>query len=300
MARESPLWFLQKLQCPTCSGTLDIEPDRVTCAACPRAFHFHGEQLDCRVAAEVRTTLEVTVPQASPVWPPWRSPPDGIYRGPLAPRTNARHLSILASRPGQLDVMDWGCGAAGYRAPIRDGLGHRYVGVDVEGAGADVLADVHLLPFRSEGFDHVITGAVLEHVASPILAAREVSRVLRRGGVFSGSTAFLEPYHLHSHFHLSPDGLMRVLESARFEVEGLWPQEGWTVFDSLAEMPGPVSTPTRWILRRLNRFERLIRARHLHPRAIRTRRWLRRREPHEIHADLLALTGQIDFLARKT
>lgn len=229
--------------------------------------------------------------------PPWGPPPDGGYAGPIPERTNPRHLAILARRPGPLDVLDWGCGTAAYRAVVRDVLGHRYVGVDVAGAGADVRADVHRLPFRARAFDHVITNAVLEHVADPVGAVREVARVLRAGGQFSGSAAFLEPHHHRSYFHLTSDGLVRVLTEAGFRVEAIWPQEGWTVFDSLAEMPGPVSGPSRWVLGRVAAFERWARARHLHPREIRAGRWLARKSPELRHAELLTLAGQIDFLA---
>jgi SAM-dependent methyltransferase len=196
-------------------------------------------------------------------------------------------------------VLDWGCGEAAYRMPVRDVLGHRYVGVDAAAPAADVLADVHRLPFPSASFDHVITNAVLEHVAEPLLAVREVARVLRGGGVFSGSAAFLEPHHQHSYAHFTADGLVHVLTAAGLRVEGLWPQDGWLVFQSLADMPGPVSGPTRWMLRRLAAVERCLGGRRLHPREIATGRWLRRKTPAERDAELLALAGQIDFLAVK-
>jgi SAM-dependent methyltransferase len=238
------------------------------------------------------------VAPSPPSWPAWSRPPDGAYAGPVPPRANPRHLSILARRSGQLTVLDWGCGPAAYRDPVRR-LGHRYVGLDVAGTGADVRGDVHLLPFRAASFDHVITNAVLEHVADPVVAVREVARILRPGGSFTGSVAFLEPYHLHSHFHLAPDGVVHVLEAASFRVEGLWPQEGWLVYDSLAEMPGPVSGPTRWLLRRIATFERFIRGRRFHPRDLAARRWMRRRTDEEQREELLAVAGQIDFLAVK-
>ncbi len=227
------------------------------------------------------------------------APPPCSYNGPLTERTNARHLSILASRPGPLDLLDWGCGTAEYRPLVQDVLGHRYVGFDSEGVAADVLGDAHRLPFRSESFDHVLTNAVLEHVANPFVGIREVARVLRKGGVFSGSVAFLEPYHAHSYFHLTPDGVQHVLTTAGLRVEGLWPQERWTVFDSLAAMPGPVSGPSRWALRVIARLERFVRARELHPRALRTGAWLRRRPAEELDRELLMVTGQVDFCARK-
>ena len=145
--------------------------------------------------------------------------------------------------------------------------------------------------------DHVLTNAALEHVADPFLAVREVARVLRAGGIFSGSTAFLEPHHHASRFHLTADGLTDVLTRAGLSFRGMWAQEGWTVLDSLAWMPGPISAPTRWTLRTLARLERTLRRRHLHPRARGTGRWLRRRTPAELHAYLLPIAGQIDSLA---
>jgi SAM-dependent methyltransferase len=254
----------------------------------------------CFVSVPACESVPFSVGETAPAWPPCTPPPDGTYVGPISERANPRHLSILASRgPGPLDVLDWGCGTGAYRLPIRDVLGHRYVGLDCEGGDADVLGDVHRLPFHAESFDHVITNSVLEHVANPFLAVREVARVLKRGGVFSGSAAFLEPHHVGSRFHLSADGIVCVLDAAGLAVEGLWPQEGWSVFDSLAGMPGPLSAPTRWVLGRLRMFERLFRPRHLHPRERGRGRWLRRKSPEDLRAELLAVAGQIDFAATK-
>jgi SAM-dependent methyltransferase len=231
-------------------------------------------------------------------WPAFVPAPDRRYAGTVTERTNRRHLGILAANAQAHDVLDWGCGSGEYRALVA-GLGRRYVGVDVVGSGADVRGDAHALPFRDASFDHVITNAVLEHVADPFLAVREIARVLRADGGFSGSVAFLEPHHHDSYFHLSPDGVMEVLTRAGLVVEALWPQEHWLVFDSLAAMPGPITAPTRVGLRLLGRLERLLRGRHLHPRAIRARRWLRARDAAELRDERLAVTGQVDFLARK-
>ena len=292
-------WFVERLRCPDCGGSLARGSfDALGCRACVRVFPITNGQIRCFVSPSVSATLRVPVLQSNPVWPARRSPP-ASYRGPVTPRTNPRLLSILAERGGLLDVLDWGCGTAEYRPLITRVLGHRYVGVDSEGAGADVLTDVHALPFRDDSFDHVITSAVLEHVANPFLAVREVARVLRRDGIFSGSVAFMEPYHHRSYFHFSPDAVVHVLGTAGLRLEGMWPQEGWTVFESLAWMPGPVSGPTRLLLRWLGRLEKLVRVRHLHPREVRAHRWLRRRTPDELADELLTLTGQVDFVARK-
>ena len=79
-----------------------------------------------------------------------------------------------------------------------------------------------------------------------------------------------------------------------------WPQETWLVYDSLAEMPGPVSGPTRWLLRRIGGFERFIRGRRWHPRELVSGRWLRRFTREERDAELLTIAGQIDFVAVKS
>jgi SAM-dependent methyltransferase len=300
MATRGDLWFADRLECPDCvAAPLVAGADGFRCASCDRGFPMRDGQLSCIVSPARRASFEFRLSQTPAVWPPWTPPPDGDYRGPLSPRTSPRQLSILARRAGRLDVLDWGCGTGEYRPLVRDTLGHRYLGVDREGTGADVLADVHRLPFRTASFDHAVTGAVLEHVANPFVAVRELARVLRPGAELSGSAAFLEPQHAGSHFHPTADGLVHVLESAGLEVVGLWPQEGWLVFDSLASMHGPVSAPTRWVLRRLGRLERLLRRAWLHPRERRAGRWLTRKSAEDVRAELLALAGQIDFLARK-
>ena len=49
--------------------------------------------------------------------------------------------------------------------------------------GANVLADAHHLPFRSEVFRHVRVLEVLEHLASPYMTLLECQRVLEPEGV---------------------------------------------------------------------------------------------------------------------
>jgi hypothetical protein len=92
---------------------------------------------------------------------------------------------------------------------------------------------------------------------------------------------------------------VHVLTEAGLQVEALWPQEHWLVFDSLAAMPGPITAPSRVALRMLARLERLLRSRYLHPRAIPSGRWLRACDGAELRDERLVITGQVDFLARK-
>jgi SAM-dependent methyltransferase len=66
----------------------------------------------------------------------------------------------------------------------------------------DVIADAHRLPFEGSTFDAVIALNCFEHFHSPMLAAAEISRVLRPGGSVLIHTAFLQPLHeAPTHFY---------------------------------------------------------------------------------------------------
>ncbi|WP_165486580.1 class I SAM-dependent methyltransferase [Methylobacterium sp. GXF4] len=77
-----------------------------------------------------------------------------------------------------------------------------YLTTDVLGVGED-------LPFKDECFDFVISNAVLEHVKDPFMAAREIERVLKKGGQVIAAVPFLQPYHgyPHHYYNMTKDGL---------------------------------------------------------------------------------------------
>jgi SAM-dependent methyltransferase len=65
---------------------------------------------------------------------------------------------------------------------------------------ADVIADLgRSLPFAAASFDGVLLSSVLEHLADPVAALEEVSRVLRPGGALVLEVPFL--YWLHEEPH---------------------------------------------------------------------------------------------------
>lgn len=87
-----------------------------------------------------------------------------------------------------------------------------YVGVDYEaGEDVDVIADVHELSrhLPREHFDAVITCSTLEHVKYPWIAAVEIAKVLKPGGLVFVHTH--QTFALHAHPH----------DYWRFTVEGL-------------------------------------------------------------------------------
>ena len=61
---------------------------------------------------------------------------------------------------------------------------NNYTGIDrISGAGVDVLADGHAIPFAEGTFDFVICAETLEHDTAPWLTAREIFRVSKTGGL---------------------------------------------------------------------------------------------------------------------
>ncbi len=104
-------------------------------------------------------------------------------------------------RPGQA-VLDIGCGPGTITADLAELVGPegRVVAVDTSaevleraaeyvagrGPAAEVVfeqADVHRLPYRDGEFDVVHAHQVLQHVADPVAALREMRRVTAPGGV---------------------------------------------------------------------------------------------------------------------
>jgi len=100
---------------------------------------------------------------------------------------HARRLEILRQLvPRQFSSgLDVGCAAG-----ILKIMGFSdVIGIDiVEGSNVTVLASAEYLPFRTESFQLVFAGEVIEHLREPIRALREWVRVLRDGGKMIIST----------------------------------------------------------------------------------------------------------------
>jgi SAM-dependent methyltransferase len=237
-----------------------------------------------------------------PAAKPAIGPPIALSRGPYAPVplhknagrfTVGNYLSLMQTtylpRAGDEDVLlDVGCGASSDEKRLAEELGYAYLGMDYRNEEASVLADAHALPIADGAVGVVVSVAVLEHLAMPHLAVREIHRVLRPNGVFIGTVAFLESFHLDSCFHHTHLGLHTVLRQAGFVVEGMEGNAGWLGPEAIFHMTA--STRLRRRLRNSPRY--LVRPflRHLFGLSAR-----RLRDPMA----LAAATGGFRFVARK-
>jgi SAM-dependent methyltransferase len=87
-----------------------------------------------------------------------------------------------------------------------------FVGSDIEeGPDVDAVADVHRLSetFGEESFDVIISCSSFEHFKYPQLAAHEIMRTLRVGGLLYIQTHQTFPLHAapHDYFRFSADAL---------------------------------------------------------------------------------------------
>lgn len=98
-------------------------------------------------------------------------------------------------------VLDVGCGTGALSQALIDRKANQIVGIDpslpfVSHATTHVrkngswtsflVGNAMALPFASESFDGIVSGLVMNFVPQPQVAAREMRRVVRKGGVVAG------------------------------------------------------------------------------------------------------------------
>jgi SAM-dependent methyltransferase/uncharacterized protein YbaR (Trm112 family) len=182
-------------------------------------------------------------------------PRSGAARGDAPYHLDQAHKDVLDRLPAGASVLEIGCGGGQMRSYLQQRQ-VRYVGVDISKTrvykelqrhgGPDVLCDAHAPPFPDGAFDVVYSAAVTEHLACPHLVVQEVARILKPGGYYLGNVSFLEPWHDHSFFHMTPLGAYELLTQAGFEIEHLWPGHGYSGYRSLMTMGNKVTKSLVW------------------------------------------------------
>ena len=281
--------LLDILSCPGCLGDLKAEDSCLVCRACDLQYVLSVEGTpDMRLVEPRVQSVEFTVGQGI----------DEAIKFPCRPLEAASRPAIDVSR---MDVpshftseliswiprstheaalaLDLGCGTEVHR-PLVEHAGFRYVGLDYGGDNPSVLGDAHALPFRDELFDFVLTIAVFEHLQYPAVAAQEMARVLRPGGLVLGTVAFLEPFHGNSFYHHSHLAVHSTLSSAGLEPIAIAPNTEWHALTALSKMGG-VPAKSRPILQLARTIESV------------------RQTLRPMPARIVASTGSFFFIARK-
>lgn len=111
--------------------------------------------------------------------------------------------------------------------------------------GPDIVGDIHALPMADNSVDALICIAVLEHIEDPLLAMKEMRRVLKPGGKVFLYVPFLYYYHAevgyyHDYWRYTKDSL-KIL-SRKFTDAEWCPVRGaletWIHLSPLGRIPG--------------------------------------------------------------
>ena len=233
-----------RMRCSFCGGGLEEIADGAFCGTCSTRYPLAPSgALDLRLARPRKVTcafeLGRELETARVDFAPLQALPDSTLLQSLegVPWHFTPELLSYLPRAKTLDAvaLDLGCGTGMHRA-LFEKLGYDWVGIDYAEANAPILGDAHALPFADESFDFISSIAVLEHLQYPSVAMNEAWRVLKPGGSFVGTVAFLEPFHGNSFYHHTHLGTLNSLRTAGFEVSRIAPSTTWTVLEAQADM----------------------------------------------------------------
>ena len=209
--------LLTKLRCPECmlGRIASRSGDALQCISCDQGFPviWGVPFLFSKISLEEHVRQDRQGPMDNGRWTGKGSKSGGAYHWK---EYGVKEIIPPAAQFKQVLLL--GCGDAGESHFLQD-LGYETAAFDIKrSSGTDFLADAHRIPLQDASFDLVLSMQVLEHLRSPWLAIREIARVLKPGGCFVGSVAFLKPYH-GSYFHMTYQGVTRLLRSQGLEVD---------------------------------------------------------------------------------
>lgn len=240
---SSRVWGI--LVCPFCKKPLERTNKGAKCPHCQEEYiRTDSGALDlrlrrkkqCQLQFELGTNLlpesgfEFKVLQENPF-------PEIDFTGVKIPYHLSRELMSYFPKAKRKDslMLDLGCGSTIHRE-ICEYAGFEYVGLDYNSPNASILGDAHSLPFKDDSFEFMLSIAVLEHIRFPFIMMSEAYRVLKPGGRFIGTVAFLEPFHGDSFYHHTHLGTFNSLQYAGFDIEQIAPSEKWSVLSAQARM----------------------------------------------------------------
>lgn len=185
--REKLALIAPYLMCPQCKAAYIYTESN--CRQCGEKY-YHTEEHFNFLTEEFRKQFEV-------------KNTDNVSQNPYDPIT----LSIISRFRDGL-ILDCGSGKrnVNYSNVINFEI--------VDYPSTDVIGINEKLPFRDGTFDAVFSLAVLEHVKDPFRCAREISRVLKKGGFLYCVVPFLQPLHGYpNHFYnMTSQGLINLFK----------------------------------------------------------------------------------------
>jgi len=224
------------LLCPQCHcRDLVFYEDELKCNSCFTSFPVKHNQLDLRLQQRKKVEVTFNVGQDFiidyPFYPLAYNEMQKVnFEGVKVPKHLTKELMSYFPKSTNENnfALDLGCGNGPHKNVIEI-AGYNWVGLDYESKEAEILADAYSLPFIDNCMDFVLSIAILEHIQNPFIYASEVFRVLKPGGTFIGSVAFLEGFHSHSYYHHTQYGTYYTLKSAGFKDIIVSPNKNWHV-----------------------------------------------------------------------
>ena len=107
-------------------------------------------------------------------------------------------FEIISSKSNTVNILIVGSGTQKTQLDQQQSLYKNvrlvYCDIDTDSL-VDLYCDAHNLPFINASFDGVICTAVLEHVMYPEIAAQEITRVVKEGGLLYNELPFMQQVH---------------------------------------------------------------------------------------------------------
>lgn len=253
------------LVCPDCLADLQMTSEQATCTNCNRKYpRTETDQLDFRLQKPISRKFHFQIGEYVSHTDFEFHPIDknsecdlDITKSQLPQRISPALVSHLPPFPdSESYLLDLGCGAGTFR-PLSQSWGYKWVGIDITGDDPSLLADAHALPFPADFFDAAVAIKVLEHVQYPWVVLQEIARVTKPGTTLIGNVAFIEPFHADSCYHMSPNGILSLLQDTGFVPEKIGPAKHgqftltWGLFPYLPKLAAHVVVTPIHLLHRL-------------------------------------------------